>query len=223
MVFIVIDGTDGAGKATQTDLLESRLKKEGYHVMKADFPRYGEPSAWFVERYLNGDFGPIEENDAYRASEFYAVDRFAASFGMRAFLAQGGVLLSNRYVSANKGHQLGKIKDLAEREKFLTWLDNLEYGIFGVPKEDKNILLYLPPELGQLNVDKKTARDYTDKKRDLHEDDADHLRDAAAAYLFVAERENWDIVHCAPEGSMLPREDIHEQIYGIIRPLLPPV
>lgn len=140
--FIVICGTDGSGKGTQVKLLADRLEKEGYKVKVTDFPQYGQPSAAMVSEYLNGKFGSAEEVGPYRGSIFYACDRYAASFEMKKWLNEGGIIVSNRYVSANKGHQLGKLKTKEERDKYLAWLDNLEYGIFGIPKEDVNFLLF---------------------------------------------------------------------------------
>jgi len=134
--FIVLDGTDGCGKATQTKLLVDRLRKEGNSVFMLDFPQYGERSAALVEDYLNGKFGSAEEVGPYRASIFYACDRFAASREARSKIENGEICISNRYVSANMGHQSGKIANLEERDKFLAWLENLEYRIFGIPRPD---------------------------------------------------------------------------------------
>jgi len=121
----------------------------------ADFPRHGQRSATLVDDYLTGMFGTAEEVGAYRASVFYACDRYAASMEMKQWLEEGKIVVSNRYVSANMGHQAGKIKDLAEVDKFLLWLENLEYEIFQIPKPDATILLYMPVDIGQQLVDKK--------------------------------------------------------------------
>jgi len=220
-IFIVIDGTDGSGKATQTNLLVERLKKEGYEVETADFPQYGQKSAALVEEYLNGKFGTAEEVGPYRASIFYAVDRYAASFKIQEWLKEGKIVVSNRYVSANMGHQAGKIKDLKERDKFLEWLDNLEYGLFGIPKPNINILLYMPPEMGQELVEKKGERDYIEgKKKDIHEADINHLINAAEAYKYVAEKYSWIVVDCAPDKKLKSREEIHGMIYEEIKSLI---
>ena len=218
---IVIDGTDGSGKATQTELLVERLKKENYQVKTTDFPQYGKRSAALVEDYLNGEFGSAKEVGPYRASIFYAVDRYAASFKIREWLDKGKIVVSNRYVSANMGHQTGKIKDKKERDKFLEWLEDLEYNIFRIPKPDKNILLYMPPEIGQRLVDKKGHRDYIGgKKRDIHEADIKHLRDAAEAYLYVAKKYNWVVIYCAPDNRLKTREEIHELVWREIKKIL---
>ncbi len=218
---IVIDGTDGSGKATQSVLLIERLKKEGYEVELADFPRYGKRSAAMVEDYLTGKFGKADEVGPYRASIFYAIDRYAASFELKKCLEEGKMIVSNRYVSSNMGHQAGKIKDEYHREKFLQWLEELEYEIFEIPKPNVNILLYVPPEIGQKLVDKKGHRDYVGgKKRDIHEAEIQHLKNAAEAFQYVAKKYRWIIVNCAPDGKLKSKKEIHEIIWDKIKDLL---
>lgn len=218
---IVIDGTDGAGKATQTKLLVDRLSGEGYKVEIADFPQYGKKSAALVEEYLNGKFGDARSVGPYRASIFYACDRYAASFQIVKWLNEGKIVISNRYVSANMGHQTGKIKDKGERDRFLEWLRDLEFNIFGIPKPDLNLLLYVPPKIGQQLVDKKGHRDYVGgEKRDIHEADIEHLKDAAEAYLYVANKHSWPVINCAPNDKMLTREEINEAVWNKVKQIL---
>lgn len=220
-LFLVIDGTDGSGKWTQTQRLVERLRQDWYQVEVADFPQYGQKSAWLVEEYLNGKYGTAEEVGPYRASIFYACDRYAASFQIRQWLAEGKIVVSNRYVSANMGHQAGKIHDLKERDTYLAWLDNLEYGIFGIPKPDKNILLYMPTEIGQQLVDQKWARDYVGgQKRDIHEADLQHLKDAAEAYKYVAQKYQWTIVDSAPNGQLKSIDEVADEIRKEVRNML---
>ena len=121
--FIVIEGGDGSGKTTQFNLLKEKLISDGYKLETIDFPQYGQPSAVMLEKYLNGDFGSAKEVGAYRASIFYAIDRYAASFKMKSWLSEGKIVLANRYATSNMVHQAGKIKDSLERDKFLNWLD----------------------------------------------------------------------------------------------------
>jgi len=219
--FIVIDGTDGSGKATQTTLLIERLKKEGYDVEVADFPQYGQKSAALVEEYLNGKFGDAKAVGPYRASMFFAVDRYAASFKIKKWLEEGKIVVSNRYTSANMGHQAGQIKDKEERDKFLSWLDDLEFNIFGIPKPDENILLYMPPSIGQKLVDKKGHRDYVGgEKRDILEADLEHLKDAAESYKYVAEKYGWIVIDCAPNEQLKTIAEIHEIIWSNVKTLL---
>ena len=168
---IVIDGTDGSGKGTQSAKLIERLMKDGKRAQLTDFPQYGQTSAHFVEKYLRGEYGRADDVGPYRASLFYALDRYDASFQMRQWLEAGTIIVSNRYTSSNMGHQAGKIADTKEREKFLAWLKDLEYDMLRIPKPDASVLLYMPPEIGQQLVDKKLDRAYTlGKKRDIHEE-----------------------------------------------------
>lgn len=216
-LFIVIDWTDGSGKGTQTKLLISKLQENGYPVEILDFPRYGQPSAAMVSEYLNGKLWSAMEVGPYRASILYAIDRYAASFELKKWLEEGKIVVSNRYVSANMGHQAGKIKDPQEREKFLNRLEDLEYNIFWIPKPDINILLYMPPEIGQQLVDKKSEADRSyatgeNKKRDIHEADIQHLIDAAQAYKEVAQKYNWTIIDSAPNGQIRTIEEIADQL-----------
>lgn len=217
---VVIDGTDGSGKGTHSGMLIERLTREGRSVELADFPRYGNPSAYFVEKYLRGEYGSADDVGPYRASEFYALDRYDASFGMRKSLSEGMVIISNRYVSSNMGHQAGKIPDPVEREQFLTWLKELEYGKFQMPVPDANILLYVPPEVGQQLVAQKSARAYTQgKTHDIHEADIAHLRNASEAYLEVAAREGWKVINCmmVDNTTLRSKEEIHEEIYAYLK------
>lgn len=219
--FFVIDGTDGSGKGTQTKLIIERLKKEGHNVMEVDFPQYGQKSAALVEEYLNGKFGGAEDVTPYQASIFYACDRFAASKEMKNHLKKGGIIISNRYVSSNQIHQAGKIKDEVELNKFLDWLDNLEFGIFDIPKPDKVLFLNMPYLIGQELVGKKAEREYIEggKTHDIHEASKDHLKDAyeRACYL-VGKYNYWQEVKCAPNNKDIRTiDDIHEEIYNLIK------
>lgn len=212
--FIVIDGTDGSGKWTQTRILIEKLKQEWYKVELADFPQYGQRSAMMVEDYLNWNFGTAEEVWPYRASVLYAVDRYAASFQIKKWLEQWKIVIANRYVSSNMWHQAGKIKDINERDKFLKRLDDFEYSMFEIPKPDKNILLYMPTEIWQKLVDQKWHRDYVcGEKRDIHEDDLQHLKDAAEAYKYVAQKYDWTIVDSAPNNELQSIEVIAEKVW----------
>jgi len=221
-ILIVIDGTDGSGKKTQSDLLISHLEKEGYQAVYFDFPRHGKPSAAMVDEYLNGKFGKAHEVNAKAASIFYAVDRYAASFEIREALSEGKIVVCDRYVSANQGHQAGKISDLNERDAYLEWLDNLEFGIFKIPRPDINILLYLPPVMGQILVDRKQLRHYINgATRDIHENDLSHLNAAAGAFLYCAKKYHWNVVYCNNGDEFIPKELIHEKVWDIVKDKLP--
>lgn len=218
-LFIVIDGTDGSGKRTQTAMLATRLQEAGYEVEKIDFPQYGKKSAGPAEEYLNGHYGSASEVTPYQASLLYAVDRFSASFQIRKWLDEGKVVISDRYVSANMGHQAGKIEDLAERDRFLAWLEDLEYGIFKIPRPDVQIFLFLEPEISR-NLALKVAKPNMDKSKDVHENDAEHMRKASEAFRYVAEKYGRIQIVCAEQGEMKTREAIAEELYAQVCPLL---
>lgn len=216
--FIVIDGTDGSGKATQTQLLIDELKLGGYNVEMADFPQYGQKSAGLVEDYLNGKYGHVSPQ---AASIFYAVDRFDASFKIKQWLEEGKIVVVNRYVTANAGHQGGKIEDNIDRMKFFRWLDNLEYTIFNIPKPDLNIILHMPAEMAQKLVDKKSVavRKYANgKKRDLHEADLKHLQNAEKVYIEISKLfPNTKLVECVNNGQLLTPPDVHNKVWELVR------
>ena len=220
--FIVLDGTDGSGKATQAALLVKKLKKEGYRVVVEDFPQYGKKSAGLVEEYLNGVYGTAKELGPYVPSVFYAVDRFAAKKRIENNLKKGYVVVSNRYVTASTGHQGGKIKNKRERNEFYKWLDELEYDFFNIPRPDLTILLYVPPRIAQLLVDKKKSRAYTKgKKRDMHEKDLRHLTDAANVYIEISKKFNYPIIYCSKGGKLFSREEVSDMIWKKVTPILP--
>jgi dTMP kinase len=222
--FVVIDGTDGSGKGTQAARLRDRLVAEGRDVLLVDFPRYGAPAAHFAERYLRGEYGDLVEVGARRASLFYALDRFDASFEIRAALTRGAIVISNRYVSASKGHQMAKIADPKERERFLAWLNELEYGILGIPKPDLTILLHVPADVGFELIARKDERTYlAGKVRDIHEEDRAHLRDAQAAYLALVtldRDENRQSVESMEGGRLLSIDEVQQRIWKVVQPVL---
>ena len=152
--FIVIDGTDGSGKATQAGLLAEKIKKENFSVELADFPQYGQKSAGLIEEYLNGKYGTAADVGPYRGSIFYACDRYDASFKIKKWLNEDKIVVSNRYVTANMAHQGGKIKNAEDRKKYFNWLNDLEYEIFNIPKPDINIILHVDAAIAQKLVDK---------------------------------------------------------------------
>ena len=217
-LFIMIEGTDGSGKGTQTELLVERFQKEGYAVEQIHFPQYGERSAAMVEDYLNGKFGTAEEVGPYRASIFYAIDRYAASSTIHAWLAAGKIVIANRYVGSNMGHQGGKIHDREERKKYFDWNYDLEYHIFQIPKPTVNIILHVKPEISQKLVDQKGERQYLNgKKRDIHEDDLNHLKNAESAYLDMAEiYPEFELIECVENNTILPKEIIHEKVWEVV-------
>ncbi|MDD3793779.1 MAG: thymidylate kinase [Candidatus Gracilibacteria bacterium] len=215
MMFIVIDGLDGSGKGTQVKLLEENLKKLGKKVKVLDYPRYGEKSAFFVEKYLNGGYG--KNVTAKQASIFYALDRFDDSFNLEEDFTNYDYVISNRYVSANMIHQTGKLTSENERNQFLDWIYDLEFNIFGIRKPDKVIFLNVTPETSQKLVLKKDERGYLKdgKKMDLHEEDKNHLTNAYNAAMQVVKKYDWTKIDCEKNGEMRSIEEINGEMRSI--------
>ena len=216
--FIVLEGTDGSGKTTQFKLLVNALSRLGYKVATVDFPQYSKPSAYFVEQYLNGRYGSANQVGPYRASLFYALDRFQAANEIKKWLAKGEIVLSNRFTLSNAGHQGGKIKNTSERKKYWQWLFNLEYKILGIPKPDLNILIHMPAGVAQKLVDKKKPRAYINgKKRDVHEADLKHLKQAEQSFLQVSKMFKIPVVECYQQQKLLTPKEIHNKVFIIIK------
>ena len=221
--FLVLEGTDGSGKGTQFKLLTERLQREGYEVATFDFPQYEEPSSYFVREYLNGNYGTAEEVGPYTSSLFYALDRFQAADKIRQALFEGKVVLANRFVGSNMAHQGTKFNNAEERRGYFIWLDNLEFEMLRVPRPDTSFVLRVPADIAQKLVDQKEVRSYTDKKRDLHEADIDHLRRSVEVYddmcqLFPKDFQRLD---CTRGDDMLAIETIHDLIWQKVEPMLP--
>ena len=146
---IIIEAGDGSGKATQTKALYEHLCREGYRVHRVEFPDYAADSSMLVRMYLRGDFGGhAEDVNAYAASTFFAVDRYA-SYRMKwkkAYEA-GAIILADRYTTSNMVHQAVKLTDREERESFLDWLWDFEFGKLGLPVPDKVVFLDMDPEV----------------------------------------------------------------------------
>ncbi|MDP1709365.1 MAG: thymidylate kinase [Candidatus Komeilibacteria bacterium] len=212
---IVIDGTDGSGKATQTDLLLERLKKEGYACSKIDFPQYGAKSAGLIENYLNGKYGSPDELNPYIASFFYSLDRYDASFSFKNLLDNGEIIISNRYTSSNMGHQGSKFSTPESRRLYFEWLDIYEHKVFKIPRPDLTIILHVPPEYAQNLLEKKAAREYINgEKRDLLESDLGHQHRAEQTYLEMCQLfPNYELVECVRDGEIMSVEAIHELVW----------
>lgn len=218
--FIVFEGIDGSGKSTQTKLLVQRLKKEGKRVATFDFPQYGKKSAGLVEEYLSGKYGSLKKVGPYQASIFYAADRYDASFQMRKILVKGTMIVSDRYIGSNVGHQGSKIASLSARKKFFSWLYDLEYNIFHAPKPTRSFLLKVPPRVAKQLCENKERR--KTKKTDIHEENLQHLQNAERSYLHAARLfpKDFTVIECMERNRLLSREKIHEKIWEEIKKLL---
>lgn len=213
---IVIDGGDGSGKTTQSALLISYLSSQGVAVKGFDFPRYYSSfHGKFAGRFLAGEFG--SDVSPYLASLAYALDRASAKEEMDQFLSHGGIIVSNRYATSNMAHQGARLPE-GKRDEFLDWIDELEYKIHKIPREDIVIYLHVPWQVGMELTKKKGERAYLGNKQDILEADLLHRQEAEAMYLSLAKkRKNWVVIECVEEGVMLPKEIIHEKILDVLR------
>jgi len=212
--FIVIEGTDGSGKTAQFERLILALP-EGTKLGTLDFPRYGEPSSFFVQKYLSGRYGG--DVGSYTASVFYAVDRFDARLKTLQWIEEERrIVIANRYVASNMAHQGAKLVSKSEREKFYRWVYSLEYEIFALPKPDMNILLHVPAAIAGDLVSRRGGR------HDLHEADPEHEKRAEEAYLEIAVLfpDDFHVIECAPAGTLLSPEAIHQKVWAAVAPLL---
>lgn len=224
-IFIAIEGTDGSGKGTQFRVLAKRLAEAGYDVATFDFPQYDLPSSYFVREYLNGKYGTADEVGPYTASLFYALDRFEAAPQIRKALQEGKIVLTNRYVGSNMAHQGTKFRHAEERRGYFIWLDNLEFEMLRIPRPTTSIVLRVPAETSQKLVDQKDQRSYTDKKRDIHEADLQHLQRAVEVYDDMCQLfpKDFSRIDCTRgEGELLDIETISAIIWQKIKPILPP-
>lgn len=218
---ITIEAGDGSGKATQTKALYDRLLAEGYQVLKVEYPDYQSESSALVRMYLGGEFGQQAENvSAYGASAFFAVDRYASYLlKWRQAYESGWIILADRYTTSNMVHQAVKLKNPVEREKFLTWLWDFEFGRLRLPVPDRVIYLDMPPEISDRLINSRAAKD-SSRKKDIHEKDTSYLHHCHRAYNEVAEKYGWVKISCAQQGNLRTVQDIHEDVYQAVKEIL---
>ena len=215
----VIDGTDGSGKQTQLKKLEERLNKEGIDYKKVSFPNYDSPSSALVKMYLSGEFGAhAKDVSPYIASTFFAADRYATyKKDLEEYYKNGGIILADRYTTANMVHQAGKIANKQEREKFLDWLWDYEFNLYGLPIPTKSFFLNMPPDYAEELMKNRENKFTHEAKKDIHESDKSHLIDAYNAACDLVDKYNWYEVKCVKENKIRTIEDIHEEIYNEIK------
>ena len=213
----VIEGVDGSGKATQTELLYQALLAKGKPVRKVSFPDYDSPSSSLIKMYLNGEFGTDPQSvNAFATSVFFAVDRFA-SFrkDWQEFYENGGIIIADRYVTSNLVHQAGKISDAAEKERYIQWLSDLEYNIFGLPKPDCVIFLDMPPAYS-LKLRQQRNELKQGLTADIHEADQTYLQNAYENAIGIAKHQKWHTISCVTDDKIRTIEDIHAEIVRTI-------
>lgn len=208
---IVIEGLDGSGKATQTGLLFDVLKARGAAVRKVSFPNYASESSSLAKMYLNGEFGRDPNSvNAFAASSFYAVDRYASyKKDWGSFYENGGIILADRYTTSNAIHQCCKLPE-EEWDAYLGWLFDFEYNKLGIPAPEKVIYLQVDVDESQQLMSGRYKGH--EEKKDIHESNKAYLNRSRRAADYCARTLNWEIVCCCKDGKLRAVEDIHGEI-----------
>ena len=214
---IIIEGSDGSGKATQTKKLYDRLEQNNYNIKKVEFPNYDSESSALVKMYLRGDFGKhAEDVDPYVCSTFFAVDRYASfKTEWEEFYNNGGIIICDRYTTSNMIHQASKM-EVEERDKYLEWLNDLEFNLYKIPKPDCVIFLDVPVEMSQKLMKDRNNKITGESEKDIHESDFDYLKKSYENSLYIAKKYDWQRINCIKDDNMRTIDDIHEEIYIIV-------
>lgn len=218
---VAIEGIDGAGKGTQAARIAETATAQGYSVASFSFPLYdGNPFSRAVADYLNGEFGGADDVHPELAGLLYAGDRFHARPRLLAALSESDLVVCDRYVASNAAHQGAKLTG-DERRRLLDWLEEVEYGEFGLPRPQLVVLLDAPVALARELVARKAARGYTTLEADIHEADAGHGTATRDVYLELARRDGWCVVPTAGPGGE-PRDvaEIADEVWSAVEPLL---
>lgn len=217
-LIIIESGSDASGKATQTKKLYERLLKDGYNVRKVEYPNYDSESSALVKMYLRGEFGEkATDVDPYIASTFFSVDRYASfKTEWEEFYNNGGIVLADRYTTSNMVHQASKMGE-DSRDKYLDWLVDYEFNIYKIPKPDCVIFLDVPIEFSQKLMENRKNKITGEDKKDIHESDIDYLIKCYNNSLYIADKYDWKKINCVKDGELRTIEDIHEEIYNIVK------
>lgn len=218
-MIIVIEGTDGSGKQTQTELLYNYLKSKNKLVTKQSFPNYDSESSILVKKYLNGDFGGLNSLTPEQSSVFFSIDRLCTMLKFKEFLNNNGILLLDRYVSSNILHQASKINETDKREQFINWLEEFEYKNLKLPKPDVTIFLDMRPELSKkLRLERGELKAGT--KQDIHESDSEYMKKCYNLGIEIANNKNWKIIQCYNNDKIKTPEEIHKEIVKLVENLM---
>ena len=214
---IVIEGLDGSGKSTQLELLPQNLKKSGIDSRSVSFPDYDSNSSALVKMYLGGEFGKDTSMDAYQASSLYAVDRLCTyKKDLEEFYNNDGIIVMDRYVQSNMLHQAGKIGDRENVDKFLNWLDELEFDTLKLPRPNKVIFLDVPVDVSTRLMEERGIHK-TGTVKDVHEQNPEHLVKAYNSGKYVSEKYDWDVIQCTENEKIKSIEEISELIWNSIK------
>lgn len=213
---IIIEGLDGSGKSTQTQLLEDALKKDNIEYRKIKLPDYDSPSSTLVKMYLGGEFGKsVDSVNAYAASAFYATDRYSSyMLDWKKDYLSGKVIIADRYATSNSIYQIEKLP-LEQWDSYLEWSADFEYEKLGIPKPDLVIFLDMPIEVSQKLMTSRYGGD--ENKKDVHEANVEFLKKCRKAALYTAEKQGWTVIQCSDGEKPFSIEEIHEQIINKVK------
>ncbi|MCM1285559.1 MAG: deoxynucleoside kinase [Acetobacter sp.] len=213
---IIIEGLDGCGKSTQTELIEKYFNNQNISYRKIKLPDYDSKSSELVKMYLNGDFGSSADDvNAYAAGAFYAVDRFASyMLEWKKDYENKDIILADRYATSNSIYQMEKI-DEVDWDKYLEWSADFEYEKIGIPKPDLVIYLDMPIEISQKLMTSRYNGD--EEKKDVHEADVEFLQKCRKSALYTAKKQGWAVIPCSDGESPLPIDEIHNTIIDFIK------
>ena len=213
---IVIEGLDASGKDTQSRLLQEKLQSEGLETYKLDLPYYNDPSSTLVKMYLGGELGdkPSDVN-AYAASTFYAVDRYASfKKHWQKEYESDKIIVANRYTTSNASHQMTKLPE-SEWDAYLDWLFSFEYKKMEIPEPDCVIFLDMPVDISQKLLMKRYEGDST--KKDVHERDVDYLKACHKAAEYASKKLSWNVITCGENGEPYSFEYIASKVYDCVK------
>lgn len=215
---IVIEGScDGVGKSTQYKLLIDRLRQDKEKIITTHhFPSYGTYQGRPVEEYLKGNYGKISELSPYFVNSLYAQDRAITWItGLKSEYEKGSIILLDRYTTSSLIYQTAVIEDPKEREEFIKYIYDYEYHKLGVPEPDIVIFLNTPFEIAKTLKKKRNENNHTED--DIHERDYNFMKRISDTSTEIARRFNWDFIECSIDGKMRTPEEIHEEIYKLVK------
>ncbi len=215
-MLVVIEGVDGSGKQTQSQMLYDRLT-EKFEIRRLTFPCYESDTSTLVKMYLGGEFGTKPEDvNAYASSTFYAADRIGSFLkDWRSDYEGGKFILCDRYTTSNAVHQAGKLEG-EEKDRFLEWLFDYEYNLLGLPRPDYVFFLDVPPAVSRKLMENRSNKITGQQEKDIHEKNSDYLEKSYNNALYVAKKCGWNVIECVKDGKLRSIEDINDEIYNLV-------